>query len=225
MPPETDHTPPTRVVLRPLGSAMPFGFAGLAIASIVSAGYALGWVSVSEGHTVALLLLVTVVPAQAFASVFGLLSRDGGLGGAMGLQAVTWAAFAATLLTAPPGSTNPAVGLAMVSGGALIALSGVTTARTRFVPGAAIALSGLHFVAIGIYELAAVEGWQNAAGAIALAAAALAGYASWAAELEDMADRTIVPTGRRGAGRAAISAPFAEQIAGVANEPGVRRQI
>jgi uncharacterized protein len=153
------------------------------------------------------------------------LSRDGALGGSMGMLSITWAAFAAAMLSAPPGSTSPALGLALLCAGALVALSGTTTARAKLVPGAAIALAGLHFVAIGVYEVAASGAWQNVAGAISLPIVAIAGYAAWAAELEDMADGTILPTGRRGRGRAAISAPFAEQIAGVANEPGVRRQM
>ena len=222
---DTDHGPSTRVVLRPLGSSLPLGLAALAIASLLGAGYSLGWVASGEGHTVALLLLVTVVPAQALACVFALLSRDGAVGGVMGLQSITWAAFAAATLRSPPGSTTGAVGLVLLAGGALIALTATTTARAKLIPGAAIGLSGVHFVAMGVYELASAGGWQNVSGVVSLAVVALAGYAAWAAELEDMADETVAPTGRRHGGRAAVSAPFADQVAGVANEPGVRRQL
>jgi hypothetical protein len=222
---DIDHGPPTRVVLRPLGSSLPLGLGALAVASLLGSGYSLGWVASGEAHTVGLLLLVTVVPAQAVTCVFALLSRDGAVGGAMGLQAITWAAFAAAMLSSPPGSTTGAVGLLLVAAGAVIALSATTMARAKLIPALAIGLSGVHFVAMGVYELAAAGGWQNVSGVVALAVVALAGYAAWAAELEDMTDTTVAPTGRLNRGRAAISAPFADQVAGLANEPGVRRQL
>jgi uncharacterized protein len=204
---------------------MPLGLTALAIASLMTAGYALGWIRSSEGHTVALLILVTVVPAQALACVFGLLARDGGVGGVMGVMSITWAAFAAATISSPPGSTSGAVGLAILAAGALIAVSASTTARAKLIPGAAFTLAGLHFVATGVYELSGAGAWQNVGGVLALAVVALAGYSAWAAELEDMADGTVVPTGRLNRGRTALSAPFAEQVARVANEPGVRRQL
>jgi hypothetical protein len=48
---------------------------------------------------------------------------------------------------------------------------------------------------------------------------------AWAAQLEDLTDRTVVPTGRRGLGRAALSRPYADQVRGVEHEAGVRRQL
>src|SRR4051794_4930380 len=76
MRPGEDAGPVATVTLRPLGSAMPIGMAGHAVASLLSAGLALHWVARADAGQIGLLLVVTVVPMQALAAIFALLSRD-----------------------------------------------------------------------------------------------------------------------------------------------------
>jgi hypothetical protein len=60
-----DGAPPTLVVLRPLGSPLGLGLSGLAVASLVTGGLALGWVQTSKASQVGLIVPVTVVPLHA----------------------------------------------------------------------------------------------------------------------------------------------------------------
>jgi succinate-acetate transporter protein len=217
-------TPPTIVVLRPLGSPLALGLSGLAVASFLTAGFDLGWIAAAEAHTVGLLVLVTVVPTQAASALLAFAARDGASGGAFGLQSATWAALGASLLASRPG-TSGATGLALLSGGALLAMLGVSAARAKLLVGAAVGASGVHFVLVAIAQLGGGPGWQNAGAIVGLAVAAIAAYTAWASQVEDMADRTIIPTGRLGGAHASLHAPFAEQVRSVQHEPGVRRQL
>ena len=50
-------------------------------------------------------------------------------------------------------------------------------------------------------------------------------YAAYAAEYEDVLKRPVLPLGRRGKGEQAIEGTYAQQVADVAHEPGVRQQL
>jgi uncharacterized protein len=88
-----------------------------------------------------------------------------------------------------------------------------------------LATAGLRFVVTGIYQLTSNETWENAAGVIGLLLAGFAVYAAYAAEFEDVLKRPLLPLGRRGRGERAVKGTYAEQIANVAHEPGVRQQL
>jgi succinate-acetate transporter protein len=218
-------TPQTIVVLRPLGSPLALGLSGLAIASFLTAGFDLRWIAAGQAHLVGLLVLVTVVPMQAVSALLAFGARDGATGGSFGLQAATWAALGVSYAASAPATTSGATGLVLLAGGALLALSGASAARAKLLAGSAIGLSGVRFVLVAISQLGAGTGWQKAGAIVGLAVAAIAAYTAWASEVEDMADGTVLPTGRLGAGRASLQAPYAEQVRGVHHEPGVRRQL
>jgi hypothetical protein len=225
MPEAAGQPPATAVVLRPLGSPVGLGLSGLAIASLLGAGSDLGWVPTAQGHQVGLLLLVTVVPMQGIAALLAFVARDGASGASFGLQAATWAALAVSHLSTRPGATSAATGLALLAGGSLLGLSGATVASAKPLVGTAVAPSGGHIAVGARVEHGAGGGWQDASGAVGLAVVAIAGYTAWATELEDLAGRPVVPTLRRGGARTAVEAPYRDQVADLAHEPGVRRQL
>lgn len=57
----TDGDRRTAVSLRPLGSPLPLGLAGLAVATFLYAGFQLGWIAQSERTVVGALILVAGV--------------------------------------------------------------------------------------------------------------------------------------------------------------------
>jgi hypothetical protein len=57
---------------------------------LLVSGLQLGWLSVSEGEQVSLILLAFVVPLQLITAVFGYLARDVIAGTGMGILAGTW---------------------------------------------------------------------------------------------------------------------------------------
>jgi succinate-acetate transporter protein len=215
----------TRIVLRPLAGPLALGFFGLAAATFVVAGLQLGWVPAPEERQVALCVLAFTVPLQFIASILAFLARDGVAATGMGLLSGTWAATGLVLLAARPGATSNALGLFLVMAGVALWAPASAAVAGKLVPALVLATAGLRFVLTGIYELSASETWEILAGVVGLVLTAFALYAAYAAEYEDALKRTVLPLGRRGRGRAALEGSYADQVAALSHEPGVRQQL
>jgi hypothetical protein len=213
------------VMLRPVGSALPLGLAGLAIASLLFTGLDFGWVPQAQRHELAATILAAAVPLETVAFLFALVARDGAAASAVALLAAAWGSIGVVHAMSPPGSTSDALGLALLAIGALLLLSTPAQALGKPLAAAAFGLAGARFVLTGLHELTARGGWQDASGAVGLAVVAVAAYAIVAFELEDAKDQPVLPTFRRGRGRNALAAPAEAQLDGVAHEPGVRQQL
>lgn len=217
--------PPAQVFFRPLGMAMPLGYQALVAASAVLAADHLGWIATTQAHHVALMLLVFTVPIQAIVSIFGFLSRDTQIGVEMGILSGAWAAIGVTMLLSPPGSISGALGVVLVSAGFGLAGPIIAATRTRLAPAAVITLAALHLLADGAYQLGAGGGAKTATGIIGLLLAIVAFYTAIALQVEEATGRTILWLGRRGSGETAVHGTWKDQIAGVANSPGVRSRF
>jgi succinate-acetate transporter protein len=216
----------TRVVLRPLASPLPLGFLGLAGASLVVAGLNLGWIDAGETPKVALVLIAFTVPLQFLASILGFLARDGVISTGMGLLSGIWFASALVLLASPPRATSEALGLFLLLGGTAMLVPASAAAPLKLVPAAVLGTAGVRFLVTGVYHLTESGAWEDAAGVVGLLLTPLAVYAAWAASLEDVHKRTILPLGRRGRARRAVERGLDEQMApNLAREPGVRHQL
>jgi uncharacterized protein len=203
--------PPATVFLRPLGSPVSLGLAGLVAASLVASGIELGWVVPGERALVGIVFVAFSFPLQGLASVLAFIARDAGVGTAMGILAGTWLATGLVYIVTPPGSTTDALGLLLLASGGLLAAAAAGAAGGKLVPAAVFGVEALRFAVIGVYELSAVSFWQDLGGIVGLVVVALAGYAMLAAVLEASRGRTVLPLGRRGGG--------------VEQEPGIRPQL
>jgi uncharacterized protein len=215
----------TQVTLRPLAQPLALGFFGLAGATFVVAGLQLGWVAPSEGKQVALVLLAFTVPLQLTASLIGFLARDAVAATGMGLLSGTWAAVALVTFTGEPGSTSDALGLFLLVAGVALWAPASAAVASKLLPALVLGTAGLRFLLTGIYQLTTTEAWEDAAGVVGLVLAAFAVYAAYAVEYEDTLKHALLPVGRRGRGEVAVRGTYAEQVADVANEPGVRSQL
>lgn len=215
----------TRITLRPIAGPLALGFFGLAGATLVMSGLQLGWVEPAEGKQVALCILAFTVPLQFTASLFGFLARDGVAATGMGLLSGIWAAVALVTFTGKPGATSDALGLFLLVGGLAMWAPASAAAASKLVPALVLSTAGLRFLVTGLYQLTSNEAWEDAAGVIGLLLAGLAVYAAYAAEFEDVLKRPVLPLGRRGKGELAVKGTYAQQIANVAREPGVRQQL
>jgi succinate-acetate transporter protein len=213
------------IVLRPVGAPTAIGFFGLAAASLPFSGLQLGWVPVDQGRQVALVMIGFAFLAQALAAVFGLLARDGTAATAMATLALTWLVVGLVMVTSPPGTTSRALGLLLIVSGGAMLLIAATAALSKLVPAAVFLVASLRFFATAGYHLGAGQEWQRVAGVIGLVLFALAMYAAWAATLEDAVGRTVLPLGRRGKGKVAVTGSLLEQTKEVVTEPGVREQL
>ena len=222
---ELDDRPPSTVFLRPIGSPIALGFAGLVAASLVDSGLELGWFSQSEQTQVAIVLLAFAFPLQFAASMIAFAARDGGIGTGIGVLSGTWLTNALIFLATPSSARSHALGLFLLAAGGLLLGVAAAAATGKLVPAAVFAVEGLRFLLAGIYFLGGSEPWQDASGVVGLVVVALAGYAVLAAALEDERTRDVLPLGRRSAGLLSMQKPFADQMRGVEHEPGVRKQL
>jgi uncharacterized protein len=213
------------VTLRPIAGPLALGFFGLAAATFMMSGLQLGWVDSTDGKQVALCILAFTVPLQFTASLFGFLARDGVAATGMGTLAGIWAVIGLITFSAKPGSTSDALGLFLLVAGVAMWAPASAAFASKLVPALVLSIAGLRFFLTGVYELTSNEAWENTAGVVGLILAAFAVYAAYAAELEDVLKRPVLPLGRRGRGESAVEGTYAEQIANVAHEPGVRQQL
>jgi uncharacterized protein len=204
---------PARLMLRPIANPLPLGFLALAAATLLVSGLQLGWLGADQGKDVALVLIAFVFPLQLVTSVFGFLGRDVVAGTGMGILAGTWLSVGLVTLTSPPGSTSDALGLFLLIAAVAMLVPAAGAVSGKLVAVAVLGTTALRFACTGLYQLTASNTWGDIAGVVGLGLCAIAVYAALAMELEDARRTTVLPTGRRGAGR------------DVEDEPGVRPQL
>jgi uncharacterized protein len=215
----------TRVNLRPIASPLPMGFAALAVATIAVAALNLGWIPATEGDAVAFALLAFVVPLQAATAIFGMLARDGVAATGMAILTGTWATFGLVLLTSPPGSTSDGLGVVLLMSAIAMLLMAVGASLGKLVPALVLFGASMRFLTASIYQLTGRSTWENVTGWVGVVLGAIALYAAFAALLEGVQGRTVLPMGRRQRGRKAVEGGLTEQVVDVTHEPGVRVQL
>jgi succinate-acetate transporter protein len=214
-----------RAYMRPIASPVPIGFLGLVVATTMVAALNLGWIAPAEGDVVAFGLLAFVVPAQAAASILGVLARDGVFATGMAVLTGAWATFGLVLLTSAPGSTSDALGILLLVAAVGMACAASVASLAKLIPALVLAGASLRFATAGVYQLTGSSVWEAATGWIGLALAIVATYAALAALLEGAQKRTVLPMGRRQEGRRAVEGGLSEQLVDLTHEPGVRTQL
>lgn len=222
-PPPAERIP--RIVLRPIGSALPLGFVALGAASVELSGLQLGWLPATESHQAALVLLLFVAPLQFLSSVFGFLARDSVGGTGMGMLAGTWLATGAVLASIRAGETSRTLGLLVLFAAAALAIPAAAATLGKVLAAAVMGAAGIRFALTGVYELVRTTGWERVSGWWGIGLCVLALYAAFAFEIEDSCRRTVLPVGRRGEGKRTLEGSVAEEIDKVQREAGVREQL
>jgi succinate-acetate transporter protein len=196
----------TRIVLRPIGSPLPLGFAGLFVATLMLSGLQLGWLEPADGQIVAYSLLLFAAPAQLITSLYGYAARDGIAGTGMGILFATWLTAGVSLLSLPSGATSDGVGLLFVVTGAALLAPAISAARGKPLAAAVLTTAAARLALSGVYHLTSSGTWEDVAGWVGLVLAGLAGYAVFAFQLEP----SRIPT-------------FRKELATA--EPGVRTEL
>ena len=214
-----------RIMLRPIGNPLPLGFLALAGATLLVSGLQLGWLATDQSRDVALILIAFVFPLQLVTSVFGYLGRDVVAGTGMGVLAGTWLSVGLVTLTSAPGSTSDALGLFLLLAGAAMLIPAAAASTGKLAAFAVLATTAVRFALTGLYQLTGGTAWEKSAGVVGLFLCALALYAALAMALEDARRETLLPLGRRGDGRAALSGGLDGQLDRLEHEAGVREQL
>jgi succinate-acetate transporter protein len=207
-----------RVVLRPVATPLPLGFLALVLATTVFSAVQLGWVAPDQGRVPAITAVAATVPLQFAVAVMGFLARDPVAVTGMGLLAGTWAVVGLVTLTAVPGTVSPGLGVLLLTAGIGMLVPAAGAVSSKIAPALVMALAGCRFAVTGVYQLDGSAAWKAAAGWTGLVLAVVALYTALALQLEGGGERTVLPVGRRGAGRL----PEAPELL---REPGVRAQL
>jgi succinate-acetate transporter protein len=215
----------TRVFLRPLANPLSLGFLGLFFATMLFTSLELGWVPASDSHTLAEAVLVFTVPVQVIACVYGFLTRDTVAATGMGVLFGTWGGLALGTLLSRPGTHSSAVAFALVMGAVALCMPGVAALQSKALAGAVTLVAALRWAVTAAFEFSGSTDWKTAAGAFGLLLGMLALYSSLAFELEDQHRSTVLPTFRHSLGAVAMQNDLSDQVSGVANEAGVRKQL
>jgi succinate-acetate transporter protein len=214
-----------RIVLRPLGSALPLGFFAFGVGMVVLAGVDIPLFPQTMLHAAAALLLTFVAPLEILAAVFAFLARDGMAGTGLALFAASWATFGVQDLLARPGATSPVLGLYLITFAVVVVLLGIVAVRGQPLLALVLLTSAVRTALAGSYEVGAPKPLFTAAGILALVITLLAFYGAVAFLLEDTAHRTLLPLGRRGQARTSLHGDLDAQLSGLDAEAGVRRSL
>jgi succinate-acetate transporter protein len=217
------NTPETRIFLRPIGSPLTVGMAGLTVASLLQSGLDLRWISTNQTHAVGLILLAVPMILQLLACIFSYLARDGATGAAVGVLATTWGGLGAVHLISTPGSRSGAVGLLLLSAGMVLAFTSIVVASAKPLPGTVFLLASVRFFLSGIDQLGGASFWRDAAGIVGLVVLGLAAYCVLAFEFEGQRGHAVLPTFRRRSAAASLNGSFPASLGEVEREPGVRQ--
>ncbi len=105
-----------------------------------------------------------------------------------------------------------------------VMLMGGGLAAGKAAAGAVVVMGAARFLLSGLYELTSSTGVEYAAGIVGLVFVAVAAYVG-RPRCEDNAGRSILPIGRRGLARSALSGGLNAQLAELEHEAGVRKQL
>jgi hypothetical protein len=197
--------------------------AGLGIASLVHSGLDLHWVARDQTMTAGLILLAVPFFLQGIACVLAYLARDGAAGSALGVLATSWLAIGLVHVNSPGGHRSGAVGLMLLASAGMLSASALAVSTAKPLPGTVFTIEALRFALVGIYELGAPGAWRSVAGIVGLVIVGAAIYCVLAFELEGQQRRPVLPTFRRGRGRAAVIGSAEAAVDDVLHDAGVRQ--
>jgi succinate-acetate transporter protein len=196
--------------------------AGLGVGSLVQSGFDLHWLAGSEIAQVGLILLAVPFVLQLIASVLSFMARDGATGSTMGVLATSWLAIGVVYLSSRASDRSGALGLMLLASAGVLVLLSISVAAAKPLPGAVFVLESVRFALAGVYELTG-GAWGQAAGIAGLLVVTGAAYCALAFELEGQHHRAVLPTFRRGRGRAALSGAPAAALDDFLHDAGVRQ--
>ncbi|MER6028821.1 GPR1/FUN34/YaaH family transporter [Streptomyces sp. NPDC001851] len=215
----------TRIMLRPLASSLPLGFFAFGTGSVLLTAVQLSWVPLAQSRPLMLLILVFVVPLQLLSGIFAFLARDSGAACGLSVLGCAWAGSALVILSGPPGQPSPGLAVFLLSIAPLMLLLAAAAVPGKPLFSALLLIGACRFVLTGVHEAGGAAVLRTAAGWTGVALAVFALYGGFALLLEDTAQRTILPLGRRGRARTSLHGDLGHQLEQAEREAGVRRQL
>ncbi|HKT44981.1 MAG TPA: GPR1/FUN34/YaaH family transporter [Gaiellaceae bacterium] len=218
------HEEQVRIVLRPIGSALPLGFFSFGIGMLLLGTQALGWIPVVEQKNVGMFLVAFVFPLELVATLVAFLARDTLGATTLGLFTTSWLSLGWTEISSPPGTKSVASGIYLFGFATVALLLAVMSTLGKPFFSALLTVATVRMVLSGYYQVGGAHEWNRVAGGFGLGLAVLALYGGTALALEDARHMEVLPLFRRGAADAAFQG-YEAQLGRIEAEPGVRQQL
>jgi succinate-acetate transporter protein len=218
------HVDQTRIMLRPIGSALPLGFFSFGIGMLLLGCSAIGWIPASEQKDVGMLLMSFVFPLELIATIVAFLARDTLGATTLGLFTTSWLALGWADRSSPPGSTSITLGVYLFGFATAAFLLALMSTRGKPFFSVLLGVSVARMVLSGVYEIGGRHEWYKISGGFGIGLAALAMYGGTALGLEDALHRELLPLFRRGGAEQAFEG-YEAQLERLEAEPGVRQQL
>lgn len=218
------HVDHTRVVLRPIGSALPLGFFAFAIGMLLLGCSAIGWIPPSEQKDLGMMLIAFVFPLELIATIVAFLARDTLGATTLGLFTTSWLALGWVYHSSPPGTTSITIGIYLFGFATAALLLALMSTRSKPFFSVLLGASVARMVLSGVYEVGGSHEWDKIAGGFGIGLAALAMYGGTALGLEDALHRELLPLFRRGGAEQAFQG-YDAQLDRLESEPGIRQQL
>jgi hypothetical protein len=213
----------TRIVLRPIGSALPLGFYAFGVGLLLVSAIELHWITAADAKNVPLVLLAFVAPLELIGSAIAFLARDTGAATALGVFALSWVAQALVYIRQ---AQQPSVTLGLLFAMMVVILAALAVVSYAGKPllSFIIAVAALRTVAATLVEFK-LHQFGTLSAVLGIALAVLSLYGGTAFLIEDAKQSAVLPIFRRGAALEAIEGGLNDQIKKMPNEPGVRQQL
>ena len=214
-----------RIVVRPYATSLALGFFSFGIGMLLLAGTSNGWLHPSDRHTVGLLLAAFVFPLELLSAVIAFLARDTFGATGLGLFTTSWLALGLASMQASQDSVSRAIGLFEFGFAFAIVLLAIAAFTGKPLIGCILFVAATRSALAGVHEWGGPEWAWKTAGWLALAIFFAAMYGGLAFLLEDVLGHQVLPVFRRGASKDAIEGGLDAQLAGLADEAGVRKAL
>ncbi|MFJ8007333.1 acetate uptake transporter family protein [Streptomyces fagopyri] len=219
-----DRQAQVRLMLRPIGTALPLGYLAFALGMIVLGGDSLGWFA-SEQVLVGVVLASYVFPLQLVATVMAFLGRDSVGAATLGLFTTSWLAFGLVDIISEPGSRPTVLGVFSIAFGVIVLGLAGTACRAKPLFAAVLVLCSARAVFDGLSVLTGSPSLSFVTGVVALVTTVAAAYLGFALLIEDAWPRPALPVLRRAAAASAMDGELTAARGGILASPGVRDQL
>lgn len=213
------------MVVRPYATSLALGFFSFGIGMLLLGGFANGWLHPSDRHTVGILLAAFVFPLELLSAVIAFLARDSFGATGLGLFTTSWLALGLADTQASEASLSRAVGLFELGFAFAVLLLAIAAYSGKPLIALILTVAAARSALAGVHEWGGPSWAWTTAGWLAVAIFALAMYGGLAFLLEDVQKRSVLPTLRRGASRESLDGDLRAQLAGLADEAGVRKTL
>lgn len=128
-------------------------------------------------------------------------------------------------LLAPPGARSSALGIFMLTLAALMLVLFVSSLQAKPLFGLLLLIGADRFALAGVFQITGQTATDAASGWLGMPLMAFCLYGGLTLLLEEGAQRTVLPIGRRGRALTSLEGGLAHQLLMAEREPGVRRQL